>query len=62
MTLDERVFERRGCRLHAWVRGASGGSPIVFTHGVTIDHREWVVHRDLMTFLDLLAAHPGTMG
>jgi len=34
----------------------------VFTHGVTIDHREWVVHRDLMTFLDLLAAHPGTMG
>ena len=62
MTLDERGFERAGCRLHAWVGGASDDSPIVFTHGATIDHRERVVHRELMTFLDLLLAHPGTMG
>ena len=41
MTLEERVFERGGCRLHAWVGGASGGSPVVFTHGATIDHRKW---------------------
>jgi len=42
MTLEERVFERGGCRLHAWVGGdASGGSPVVFTRGATVDHREW---------------------
>jgi len=61
MTLDERVFERAGRRLHSWVGGASGGSPVDFTHGATIDHREWVLQRELMTFLDLHPAHPGTM-
>ena len=62
MTLEERVFERGGCRLHAWVGGASGGSPVVFTHGATVDHREWVLQRELMRFLDRLPAHPGTIG
>ena len=32
------VVERAGCRLHYW-SGGGRGTPLVFTHGYTMDHR-----------------------
>jgi len=41
MEFIEQVLERKGCRLHYWLGGPTGAPLVVFTHGATIDHREW---------------------
>lgn len=39
--LTPRVLERQGCPLHYWTAGpeVQGTAPLVFLHGVTMDHR-----------------------
>lgn len=32
------VLERDGCQLHWWLHGPEQGSPIVLSHGATLDH------------------------
>jgi pimeloyl-ACP methyl ester carboxylesterase len=43
MKLTEEIMERNGARIHYWISGKTGKPLVVFTHGVTIDHREWEV-------------------
>jgi pimeloyl-ACP methyl ester carboxylesterase len=39
--LTENILERNGCPIHYWTGGKTGAPLVVFTHGATIDHREW---------------------
>lgn len=41
MELNEGILDRDGCRLHYWTGGNPTGPLVAFTHGATIDHREW---------------------
>jgi len=42
MKLTEGILERNGAKIHYWTGGGKAGKPlVVFTHGATIDHREW---------------------
>jgi pimeloyl-ACP methyl ester carboxylesterase len=41
MEMEERRLGRDGFDLHYWVGGKAGAPLVVFTHGATIDHREW---------------------
>jgi len=43
MKLTEEIMERNGARIHYWIGGKTEKPLVVFTHGVTIDHREWEV-------------------
>lgn len=41
MDLLEGSINRSGCDIHYWIGGNSQAPLVVFTHGATIDHREW---------------------
>ena len=41
MKLVEAILERNGVKTHYWTGGKAGKPLVVFTHGATIDHREW---------------------
>ena len=41
MKLVEAILERNGVKIHYWTGGKAGKPLVVFTHGATIDHREW---------------------
>jgi len=41
MKFTEAILERNGAKIHYWVSGKAGKPLVVFTHGATIDHREW---------------------
>lgn len=41
MKITESFLERNGAKIHYWTGGKAGKPLVVFTHGATIDHREW---------------------
>jgi pimeloyl-ACP methyl ester carboxylesterase len=41
MELTEHHLTRPGCTLYYWTAGPPTAPLVVFTHGATIDHREW---------------------
>jgi 3-oxoadipate enol-lactonase len=41
MDLTEGLLKRDGFDIHYWTGGKAGAPLVVFTHGATIDHREW---------------------
>lgn len=42
MTLRHRTVQRStDCEIHHWTGGPGDQSPIVLTHGATLDHRTW---------------------
>lgn len=41
IALIESIIERNGLNIHYWTGGKTDAPLVVFTHGATIDHREW---------------------
>lgn len=39
--ITQHVLERAGCPIHYWLTGPEERPLVVFTHGATIDHREF---------------------
>jgi 3-oxoadipate enol-lactonase len=39
--LREFVLERKGCPLHYWLAGKQDAPTLIFTHGATVDHRQF---------------------
>ncbi len=40
-TLEEFIFERKGCPIHYWLGGIEGRPLVVLTHGACVDHRSF---------------------
>jgi 3-oxoadipate enol-lactonase len=41
MELNEGLLENNGFNVHYWIGGKTPAPLVVFTHGATLDHREW---------------------
>jgi pimeloyl-ACP methyl ester carboxylesterase len=45
---DHCVFEHAGCHIHYWLAGPTHRPLVVFTHGVTMDHRMFTAQVEAM--------------
>jgi 3-oxoadipate enol-lactonase len=49
LPFETTVFEYQGCRLHYWLGGPGDRPLVVFTHGVTMDHRMFAAQVEAMS-------------
>ncbi len=47
--MQQSLLKHANCPVHYWLGGKQGAPLVVFTHGATIDHREWDPTLELLT-------------